>query len=111
METFNDGLCDIGFSNNTGNFVQRLVGVRYQDRVVGAKRFYMAAQAQSEINAVIRVQQNKSIMAREIVKATDLKTGITRTYSIEQVQHINDTNPPVTDLTLFQLEMFEVANE
>lgn len=91
--TFNDGICDI--YNVKGNKVSdKLMTLCFGDRTVGMKRYYAARAATVEINRLIQVPQQKTITASNRVVIEDAE------YKIEQLQQLNDTNPPATVLTL-----------
>lgn len=91
--TFNDGYCDIYtvFGNKRSD---KLMNLCFGNRVVGMKRFYAARAATIEINKLIQVPLQSSIDATNRVVIGTLE------YKIEQVQHLKDTNPPATLLTL-----------
>lgn len=91
--TFNDGICDI--YNVKGNKIaDKLTTLCYGDRTIGMKRFYTARAASVEINKLVQVPQQRTISSanRAIIDGTE--------YKIEQVQHLNETNPPASVLTL-----------
>jgi hypothetical protein len=91
--TFNDGICDI--YNVKGNKISdKLMTLCFGDRTVGMKRYYAARAATVEINRLIQVPQQLSITASNRVVIDNNE------YKIEQVQQLNNTNPPVTVLTL-----------
>lgn len=91
--TFNDGICDV--YNAKGNkLADKLMTLYFGDRTVGIKRYYAARAATVEINRLIQIPQQLSITASNRVVIDNNE------YKIEQVQHLNDTNPPVTVLTL-----------
>lgn len=98
FERFNDGIVDI-YTVDSANKLSDIKygGLRYSDRTVGIKRFYAAAGAQMDITGVIRVPRLKSITTQDAAMIGDQR------YKIIQAQHISDTNPPVTDLTLKQM--------
>jgi len=91
--TFTDGFCDI-YSVNGNKIKDKLLTLCFGDRTVGMKRFYAARAASTEITRVIQVPRQLSIEAvhRAVICSVE--------YKIEQVQHLNDTNPPATVLTL-----------
>lgn len=91
--TFTDGFCDI-YSVKGNKRDQKLLTLCFGDRMVGMKRFYEARAASTEIDRVIQVPRQLSIEAdhRAMIDGAE--------YKIEQVQHLNDTNPPATVLTL-----------
>ncbi len=102
MEKFNDGICYI-YEKTDEETTLKYSGVRFADRVVGAKRYYAAAQVQVEINRLIRVQKGPVITPHDIVVINE--NGINVNYKIAQVQKIPDTYPPCIDISLSQLEM------
>ena len=91
--TFNDGMCDI-YSVVNNKLGSKIMTLCFGDRTVGMQRFWVARAASTEINRVIHVPRQYSI-------TTDQNVVISETrYRIEQTQQLNDTNPPVTVLTL-----------
>ena len=98
-ETFNDGVCSIFDTDEQGDHVVKYPCIRFQNRTVVSKRFFEAAVAQVEINAVIRIPQKRD------VSRSDIAVIGNEAYKIEQVQHLDMTNPAVTDLTLRQIEL------
>lgn len=96
FEAFASGVCDIYKPGEDGT-EQKEYHLRYVDRVVGIKRFFEAAAAQVEISAVIRVPQRLEISTNYIVQISGKR------YRIKQVQHLSDTLPPVSDLSLCQI--------
>ncbi len=102
METFNDGICNIYIKTDEA-ITPKYSGIRFADRVVGAKRYYAAAQVQVEINRLIRIQKGPIITPHDIIVIVE--NGIKTNYKIAQVQKIPDTFPPCTDVSLNQLEM------
>lgn len=91
--TFSDGLCDI-YSVKGNRPDMKLMTVCFGERTVGMKRFYAARAASTEITRLIQVPRQPAIEAvnRAVIGGTE--------YRIEQVQHIIDSNPPATLLTL-----------
>ena len=91
--TFGDGLCDI-YSVKGNQRDAKLLTLCYGDRTVGMKRYYAARAATVQIDRLIQVPQQRSIEAihRTVIDGAE--------YRIEQVQHVDDTNPPATLLTL-----------
>jgi hypothetical protein len=94
--TFNDGYCDI-FEVKGNQLGEKKMTLCYGDRTVGMKRYFAARTATVEINRLIHVPRQLSITAKD-----NVMIGTAR-YKIEQVQHLNDTNPPATVLTLRQI--------
>ncbi|SCL88016.1 hypothetical protein [Sporanaerobacter sp. PP17-6a] len=93
FQTFNDGICDI-YTVKTNKIDEKIMSLRFGDRTVGMKRYYTARAANVDINRLIQIPQQLSITSlnRAVIENNE--------YKIEQVQHIKDTNPPVTILTL-----------
>jgi hypothetical protein len=91
--TFTDGKCDI-YSIKGNVLDQKLMTLDFGDRTVGIKRFYAARAAATEIDRLIQVPIQKSITSENRAVIDDTE------YTIEQAQHLQDTNPPVTVLTL-----------
>lgn len=73
----------------------------FGERTIGVKRYYAARQNDIELNKVIHIQRDNRV-------TTDLAAVIGRTrYKIEQVQHMSDSNPPSTVLSLSQVGLYE----
>jgi hypothetical protein len=91
--TFSDGFCDI-YTVKGNRLDAKLLTLCFGDRTVGMKRYYAARAASVEITRLIQVPRQKSIEAvhRAVINGAE--------YKIEQVQHLSDTNPPATLLTL-----------
>ncbi|WP_066679331.1 hypothetical protein [Clostridium septicum] len=104
FESFNDGICDIYEEDEEGNKKYKYKGLKFSKRVLGFNRFFAAKAVQVKTNAVIRIPQIKGINNHDTLLLKGL--GV---YSIELIQEIDTTNPRCLDLTLNQLEMFEVA--
>ncbi len=106
FEAFLDGVCDIYEIDGENRLArERKLHLCYADLVIGAKRHYAARAAQTSISRVIRLPQRRCISSQDAVVIGQIR------YEIEQVQQINDTNPPVMDLTLRQIGMHMEANE
>lgn len=91
--TFNDGSCAI--YNVRGNKIaDKVMTLDFGNRTLGMKRYYAARGAGVEINRLIQVPQQRSITTNNRAVVENIE------YKIEQVQHLNDTNPQTTVLTL-----------
>lgn len=101
--SFSDGICDIYTEDEEKNKTYKYNSLGFTQRVLGFNRYFTASANQVKVNAVIRVPKVPNINNHDIVEIK----GKGR-YSIELLQEITDTNPPSIDLTLKQLEMFEV---
>ena len=96
FQTFTSGNVDIyTVKNNRPD--QLVISMRYGEKVISMKRFYAARAATTDIDLLIQVPQHREITAEHNAVIAGIR------YKIEQVQHINDTNPPVTVLTLRKL--------
>lgn len=91
--TFADGTCEI-YSVKGNRIDEKLLTLCFGDRVIGYKRHFAARAANSDITRLIQVPRQFSIEAvnRAVIGGEE--------YKIEQVQHLPDTNPPATVLTL-----------
>ncbi|MCT8978305.1 hypothetical protein N4T77_17085 [Clostridium sp. CX1] len=101
--SFSDGICDIYAEDEEGIRTNKYIGLGFSNRVLGYNRAFAAKAVQVHANVVIRIPQLLGIDIHDIVEIR----GLGR-YDIELVQNIFETNPPSIDLTLRQLEMFEV---
>lgn len=104
FESFSDGVCYIYEETEDGEKIYKYNRLGYSERSLGYKRFFAAKAAQVQANAVIRIPKVKGINSHD----TLLIKGVGR-YDIELIQKVSDSNPPSLDLTLRQLEMFEVT--
>ena len=102
--SFSDGVCDIYEETEEGEKNYKYRRLRYTERTLGYKRYFAAKAAQVQANAVIRIPEVKGINNHD----TLLIEGVGR-YDIELIQKVSDSNPRCLDLTLRQLEMFEVV--
>ena len=94
--SFSDGVCDIYEETEEGEKNYKYRSLRYTERTLGYKRYFAAKAAQVQANAVIRIPEVKGINNHD-------------TLLIELIQKVSDSNPRCLDLTLRQLEMFEVV--
>ena len=99
FQTFLDGLCSIYRLDKTRRPTLLLGNVRFQRRVVGAKRHWTAEQAGHNIEMVIRLPRADFITGGAFVVIGG------KQYVVTQVQIIPDTLPQCTDLTLEQPEL------
>lgn len=102
--TFSDGVCDIYYEDNEGNKEYKYNSLGFTNRVLGYNRYFTAKANQVKVSAVIRIPKVKGIDTHDEIEIR----GLGR-YSIELIQEIFESNPPCLDLTLKQLEMFEVT--
>lgn len=106
-QTFNDGVASVFKIENIAKKgdqpklgLSQKVKLRFKFKTVGITRFYTAQQNDISISEVIIVPQNRKISVHDVVILTTSK----RQYSIEQVQHKDDTYPKTSLLTLAELE-------
>lgn len=104
FESFNDGICSIYTEDEEGNKIYKYKRIGFTKRVLGFNRYFAAKAVQVKTDTVIRIPQIKGIDNNDSV----VISGFGR-YTIELIQEINTTNPKSLDLTLNQLEMFEVV--
>lgn len=102
--SFSDGICDIYAEDEEGTREYKYSNLGFSNRVLGFKRYYAAAAAQVQTNAVIRIPQVPGVDNHDTLEIK----GVGK-YDVELVQLIYETNPPSIDLTLRQLEMFVVV--
>lgn len=103
--SFSDGLCDIYYEDEEGNKNYKYKGLGFENRVLGFGRHYAAKAVQVRTDAVIRIPKLPGIDMHDTLEILNLGR-----YEIEFAQNIKDSNPPSIDLTLKQLEMFEVKS-
>lgn len=101
--SFSDGVCDIYEETEDGERKYKYNNLGYTERTLGYKRFFAAKSAQVQANAVIRIPEVKGINNHDTIVISNKGR-----YDIELIQKVSDSNPRCLDLTLRQLEMFEV---
>ncbi len=99
--SFNSGYCSIYKIENTAeygeNTNEELVirrTCRFLDKVVGSSRFFLAKQANENIERVIVIPLFSEITTFDEIVINDER------YKIIQIQHFNDTKPCSTQLSL-----------
>lgn len=101
--SFSDGICDIYTEDEECNKTYKYNSLGFSNRILGYNRMFAAKAVQVQTNAVIRIPQVSGIDVHDTLEIKGLGK-----YDIELAQNIFETNPPSIDLTLRQLEMFEV---
>lgn len=104
FESFSDGICDIYTEDEEKNKTYKYTALGFSNRVLGYNRVFAAKAVQVQTNAVIRVPQ---VVGIDIHDTLEIKNK--GRYEIKLTQNKFDTNPPSIDLTLKQLEVFEVS--
>lgn len=99
FETFRDGLVDFWHLDEKRMPVKFLGGIRYQQRVVGYKRNYTAEQAGHNIEMLIRIPRQDSVVRNAFAVIQGQQ------YQIAQAQTILDVIPQCTDVTLKQPDL------
>lgn len=97
FEEFNDGALELYNINNNKLEKAMLGELRFGEENVGITRHYAARAADSQIDRVIHVLQNKGIKPHEVAVINGEQ------YDIEKVEHIKRTYPPISRLTLILL--------
>lgn len=103
QQTFNDGVLSIYALENdaqegdmpNNKLVLKADGIRYEERVAGAKRFWSAKQSKVTVSKLLRIPQAINLEEGNVVIPIDKKQ-----YEIVQIQTINETCPPCYDLSL-----------
>lgn len=106
-QTYNDGICTVYKVGNVaepGNMPKdgltlRAGPLRYEERIVGMSRFWVAQQAQSRISRLIRTQRVRAVEESDVVIMED-----GRQYRIKQLQYPPDVEPPSMDFSLERME-------
>jgi len=96
FETFTSGICEL-WTVASGKLTVKRATFHYGNRVIGMKRFYAAKAATVDINKLVHIPRYEDISSMDAVVIDSER------YKIEQIQHISDTNPPITVLTLRQI--------
>ena len=105
FECFTDGIAKVYAVTNIAEQGDRPIdGLKlkyrlcYQYKTVGVKRFVEAQQVFMQVDEMISVPQRRSISTADIVILGNVQ------YRIVQVQHIDDTKPKTTKISLWKLE-------
>lgn len=101
--TFNNGYCDV-YTVKGNKPDKKIMTLCFGDRVAGFKRFFAARAASTNINRLIQVPMQFSVTPEHNVVISGTR------YKIEQLQNLNDTNPPVTVLTLRKIGVMSDVN-
>lgn len=94
FETFNDGLCSLCIMDDDGNPGMERERLRYQERIVGVRRYYEAMTAKVQVDRLIRVPFRDWLTSEYLVVIGG------EVYEIGQVQVIPDSLPKCNDLSL-----------
>ncbi len=97
FEEFNDGIVTICTVNADNLLEKKHGGLRFGDEIVGVTRHYAAQAADTRVDRVIHVIQQKNI------KAHDVAVIEGEQYDVDKADHIKDTLPPITRLSLIEI--------
>lgn len=103
--SFADGICNIYNEDEEGKKTYKYKSIGFTNKVLGYNRHYAAKAVQVKVNAVIKIPKVSGVDIHDTLEILGLGK-----YDIELIQNIFESNPPSMDLTLRQLEMFEVRN-
>ena len=96
--TFNDGALDICNVNDEDRLERVKQNLRYGNENVGIIRHYAARAADTRVDRLLHILQQKDIRPHQVAVADGEQ------YDIEKADHISSTTPPVTKLSLIRLE-------
>ena len=98
FEEFNDGIISVYSVNNEDKLEKAKSGLRFGNENVGITRHYAARAADTRIDRVIHVLRQQDIKPHQVVVIEGEQ------YDIDKTDHIKDTLPPITKLSLIKLE-------
>lgn len=94
FETFNDGTVECFVQDEEGEKGESIAKLRFGNQVIGAQRYYKAKATDVEISRLIRVPLLEKLEPHQIAAIDG------REYNVAQVQHIFDSHPKKTVLSL-----------
>jgi len=100
FETFNDGILGVYSKNDEDKLVKILENIRFGEENVGISRHFAALAAGQQVDKTIHVPMQKTFTVHNIVVINNDEQ-----YDIEKIDHLQDTKPPITKLSLKLLEM------
>lgn len=98
FEEFNDGIMDVCDVNDEDKLEKVKSGLRFGNENVGIVRHYAAQAADSRVDRVIHVLRQQDIKPHQVAVIEGEQ------YDIDKVDHIKDTQPPITKLSLIAFE-------
>ena len=100
--TFTDGQIELYETDEDGEIIEESRKAhRFGERTIGVKRYFAARTNDIELNKVIHIHMDRNVV-------TDMAAVIDGTkYKIIQVQHISDSRPKCTVLSLSQRGLYE----
>lgn len=104
FQTFNEGACSLRLIDDEGNAGTEKERLRFQERTVGAKRYYEAMTAKVQIDRLIRVPFRPWLTTEYLAVLEG------QVYEIKQAQFIPDANPKSYDLSLHLARQRRIAD-
>lgn len=98
FEEFNDGIADVYSVNAQDKLEKAKPGLRFGNENVGITRHYAAQAADTRIDRVIHILRQQDIKPHQVVVIGGEQ------YDIDKIDHIKDTLPPITKLSLIKFE-------
>lgn len=98
FEEFNDGIVDVYDVNDEDKLEKAKEGLRFGNENVGITRHYAAQAADTRVDRVIHILRLQDIKPHQVVVIGGEQ------YDIDKADHIKDTLPPITKLSLIKFE-------
>ena len=98
FETFNDGIVDVYNVNDEDRLEKAKTGLRFGNENVGVTRHYAARAADTRVDRVIHILRQQDIKPHQVVVIEGEQ------YDIDKTDHVQNTLPPITRLTLIEFE-------
>lgn len=98
FEEFNDGIAEIYNVTADDKLKKVKSGLRFGNENIGISRFYAARAADTRVDRVIHILRQQDIEPHQVVVIESEQ------YDIDKADHINDTLPPITKLSLIKFE-------
>lgn len=98
FEEFNDGIVDVYDLNDQDRLENAKSGLRFGDENVGITRHYAARAADTRVDRVIHILRQQDVKPHQVAVIGGEQ------YDIDKTDHIKDTLPPITKLSLVEFE-------
>lgn len=104
FEAFSDGICSVYSQDEVNQDKYSIIhaNLGFTEKTIGYKRYYTASNEQVRIDRLIRIPHLSNINNHGMIKIDK------KTYTIELIQPMQYSNPPSLQLTLKELEMFDL---
>ncbi len=96
FEEFNDGIVDIYNVNDSDSLEKAKGNLRFGNENVGVTRHYAARAADTRVDRVIHILRQQDIKPHQVAVIEGEQ------YDIDKADHIKNTLPPITRLTLIE---------